>query len=98
MWISFIKNETFGVPMRVDGILKSLKDSTYTPVFPKRNYVFTEEVPTVIEEVPAPQPKIIPIQTPDNQEVAAGGISVVKTEPKIAASNDDLKLLKFDNK
>ena len=97
--LSFIKNETFGVPMRVDGILKSLKDSTYTPVFPKRNYVFTEETPTVIEEISVTQPKVIPIQvTENNQEVVAGGIPVVNTEPKIAASNDDLKLLKFENK
>lgn len=48
--LSFIKNETYGVPLRIDAILKSLKDSTYTPVFPKRNYVFTEEEPTIIEE------------------------------------------------
>ena len=48
--LSFIKNETFGVPARIDAILKSLKDATYTPVFPKRNYVFTEVIPTIIEE------------------------------------------------
>lgn len=59
--MSFIKNETFGVPARIDGIVKSLKDSTYTPVFPKRNYVFTEEAPTIIEN----NPKIIPIHLPN---------------------------------
>lgn len=38
--LSFIKNETLGLPERIGAILKSLKDSTYTPVFPKRNYPF----------------------------------------------------------
>ena len=40
--LSFIKNETFNVPMRIDGILKSLKTKDYVPVFPKREYVFVE--------------------------------------------------------
>ncbi len=45
--LSFIKNETFGVPVRVDGIIKSLKDSTYTPVFPKRNYVYVGDTDNI---------------------------------------------------
>ena len=98
--LSFIKNETFGVPVRVDGILKSLKDSTYTPVFPKRNYVFTEEAPTVIDNNEIPDtnnPKIIPIPV-QNQEVASGGIDVSPVEPKVAASSKkDLKVVKFEN-
>lgn len=40
--LSFIKNETFSVPMRIDSILKSLKAKDYVPVFPKREYVFVE--------------------------------------------------------
>ena len=47
--LSFIKNETFSVPIRIDAIIKSLKDNMTSPVFPKRNYVFTEEKPTVEE-------------------------------------------------
>ena len=94
--MSFIKNETFGVPARLDGIIKSLKDSTYTPVFPKRNYVFTEEAPTIIEN----NPKIIPISMP-NQIAADGsgnGIEVVPEEPAVAAadSKKDLKIVKFE--
>ena len=94
--ISFIKNETFGVPARLDGILKSLKDSTYTPVFPKRNYVFTEETPTVVEN----NPKIIPINI-KSQIIASGensGFNIVSESPKIAAdSKNDLKIVKFEN-
>ena len=59
--LSFIKNETFGVPVRIDAILKSLKDATYTPVFPKRNYVFTEEIPTIIEKETIEDTKVVPI-------------------------------------
>lgn len=38
--LSFIKNETHGVPDRIDAILKSINDKTYAPVFNKRNYKF----------------------------------------------------------
>ena len=94
--LSFIKNETFGIPARLDGILKSLKDSTYTPVFPKRNYVFTEETPTIIEN----NPKVIPI--PIQNQITASGekseIEISNEEPNIAAdSNKDLKIIKFEN-
>lgn len=94
--LSFIKNETFGVPTRLDGILKSLKDSTYTPVFPKRNYVYIEGNPTVIEN----NPKIIPISIPE--QITASGenseIEIIENEPKIAAdSKKDLKIVKFEN-
>lgn len=93
--MSFIKNETFGVPARLDGIVKSLKDSTYTPVFPKRNYVFTEEAPTIVEN----NPKVIPILIP-NQITATGEdnqIKVTSEEPSIAAdSKKDLRIIKFE--
>lgn len=91
--LSFIKNETFGVPTRIDAILKSLKDSTYTPVFPKRNYVFTEDVPTVVD------PKIIPIAIKgDNKNDIAGKINILSAEHKVAASGEkDLKIIKFEN-
>lgn len=41
--LSFIKNETNSLPIRVDAIIKALKDGSGTPVFPKRNYKFEEE-------------------------------------------------------
>lgn len=100
--MSFIKNETFGVPARLDGIIKSLKDSTYTPVFPKRNYVFTEEAPTIVENNPSIEnnPKIIPIQVP-NQITASGEnseIEIIPEGPVVAAadSKKDLKIVKFE--
>ena len=86
--LSFIKNETFGVPVRLDGILKSLKDKSYTPVFPKRNYVFLGDEPTVVNgnNIPNGSPKVIPISivaekspeikiNPVNESVAAENIS-----------------------
>lgn len=99
--LSFIKNETFGVPVRVDGILKSLKDKSYTPVFPKRNYVFLGDEPTAVNgEMPAGAPKVIQIPI-----VANGNQSSFKVEePKeqIAAKNitetEGFKTIKFDNK
>lgn len=61
--MSFIKNETHSVPMRLDAILKSLEDKTATPVIPKRNYVFTEDVSTVVNGMPEVdgKPKLIPL-------------------------------------
>lgn len=41
--LSFIKNETKSLPVRIDAIIKALKDGSGTPVFPKRNYKFEEE-------------------------------------------------------
>lgn len=41
--LSFIKNETKSLPIRVDAIIKALRDGSGTPVFPKRNYKFEEE-------------------------------------------------------
>lgn len=41
--MSFIKNETLSIPMRLEAILKSMKDETFSPVLPKRNYVFEED-------------------------------------------------------
>jgi glycosyltransferase involved in cell wall biosynthesis len=100
--LSFIKNETYGVPVRVDGILRSLKDSTYTPVFPKRNYVFTEETPTIIEvdENEKNNYKIIPISLVQNeQNIASGGVSLSHGEELeiSAAPKKDLKIIKFEN-
>lgn len=61
--MSFIKNETLSVPMRLDAILKSFEDNTMSPVIPKRNYVFTEAAPSVVNgTVPVDgQPKLIPL-------------------------------------
>lgn len=41
--LSFIKNETNSLPIRIDAILKALNEGNGTPVFPKRNYKFEEE-------------------------------------------------------
>ena len=58
--MSFIKNETFSIPMRLDGVIKAMNDKTFSPVIPKRNYVFTEESPTVVEKTEE-NPKVVPI-------------------------------------
>ena len=38
--LSFIENETESLPIRVEAILKCLREGGGTPVFPKRNYKF----------------------------------------------------------
>lgn len=86
--LSFIKNETFGVPVRIDAILKSLKDATYTPVFPKRNYVFTEEIPTIIEKETIEDTKVVSIDQP-NKKKKTGKKRVVNT-----SESENLKLIK----
>ena len=95
--ISFIKNETYGVPARLDSIIRSMNDSTYTPVFPKRNYVFTEEFPTIIEN----NSKIIPIEISNkidydkiNKKI---DIPINKYDVEVADSKDELKIEKFEN-
>lgn len=99
--LSFIKNETFGVPVRVDAILKSLKDKSYSPVFPKRNYVYLGDEPTVVNGnvIPSDSPKVIPIAP----AAAQGNINIVNNgnQEKIAASNIDQINgieIKFDKK
>ena len=101
--LSFIKNETMSIPMRLDGILKAMDDDTFSPVIPKRNYVFTEPEPTVLEKSEEPQnPKVIPIdinqiENVDNNKLVSGGVQIIKEEPKEAATDlEDLKILKFD--
>ena len=86
--LSFIKNETFGVPVRIDAILKSLKDATYTPVFPKRNYVFTEEIPTIIEKETIEDTKVVPI-VQSKPKRKTGKKRVVNT-----SKSENLKLIK----
>lgn len=94
--LSFIKNETFSVPTRVDSILKSLKDKDYAPVFPKREYVFSEGSP----EIKNPDPTIltggIPINS--NKKTDLNKMVLPKVEPSIAASSintDEKKIFKF---
>ena len=93
--LSFIKNETFNVPVRIDGILKSLEDSTYTPVFPKRNYIFTEESPTIVKENINldPNSNVIPVvfkdELIDEEKAVAGDIT-----ESIDINNK--KIFKFD--
>ena len=86
--LSFIKNETFGVPVRIDAILKSLKDATYTPVFPKRNYIFTEEIPTIIEKETIEDTKVVSIDQP-NKKKKTGKKRVANTH-----ESENLKLIK----
>lgn len=38
--LSFIKNESENIPLKIKAILKSLKEESGTPVFPKREYKF----------------------------------------------------------
>lgn len=40
--LSFIKNETESVPMRIDCILGAMKDKKLSPILPKRNYKLIE--------------------------------------------------------
>jgi glycosyltransferase involved in cell wall biosynthesis len=97
--LSFIKNETYGVPVRVDGILKSLKDSTYTPVFPKRNYVFTEGAPTVISTEVSENTNIIQIPV-QNQETIENKIDAsldLSKQVAAASPKNGLKLVKYEN-
>lgn len=42
--LSFIKNETTSLPMRIDAILDSLENGTNSPVLPKRDYKMIEKV------------------------------------------------------
>ena len=37
------QNETKGLPIRVDTIIKALENGSGTPVFPKRNYKYEGE-------------------------------------------------------
>lgn len=98
--MSFIKNETYSIPMRLDAVLKSMKDKTFSPVIPKRQYVFTEGEPNVIVN----NPKVIPVATAQeetNQETGFGKqVNIPEVEPSVAASSIDdekKKLFKFDN-
>ena len=101
--LSFIKNETMSIPLRLDGILKAMDDDTFSPVIQKRNYVFTELEPTVLEKPEEPQnPKVIPIdinkiENVDNNKLVSGDVQIIKEEPKEAATDlDNSKILKFD--
>ena len=89
--LSFIKNETFGVPARIDGILKSMKDKSYSPVFPKRNYVFLADIDSANqnkeEEVASPvqdMPKVITVQVPESMEIP--DINFVSSVPERVAA------------
>lgn len=91
--LSFIKNETFGVPARLDGILKSMKDKSYSPVFPKRNYIFLGNVDNdnnkyddTFTNNTSEMPKVITVQVPDSMEIP--DINFVSSPAsKIAAGN-----------
>lgn len=40
--LSFIKNETMNLPMRIDAILDAIENKTNAPILPKRNYKLIE--------------------------------------------------------
>lgn len=96
--LSFIKNETFSVPMRVDSILKSLEDKSYSPVFPKREYVFIEgntEVQSFNQTLFTNSPLM-----ETDKKMNLNKKVLHKSEPLAAASSlntDENNLLKFDN-
>lgn len=95
--MSFIKNETHSIPMRLDAVVKSMKDKTFSPVIPKRNYVFTEEEPSVIDNT---RPKLIAIngyEVDANTQNPSKSIEIKEVNPAVAASNIDKKF-NFDNK
>ena len=96
--MSFIKNETHSVPMRLDAILKSLEDKTATPVIPKRNYVFTEDISTVVNGMPEidGKPKLIPlVGGQDNNINITSEIPMVATADNI---NKEKEIdIKFNN-
>ncbi len=100
--MSFIKNETFSIPMRLDAVLKSMKDKTFSPVIPKRQYVYLGEEPTAVNgnEIPSDSPKVIPISTSANTENHR--IPVKPIEEKMVADDISKKggisILKFDDK
>ena len=100
--MSFIKNETLSIPMRIDATLKAIEDKTFSPVIPKRNYVFTEAETTVMgEKEDISNPKVIPIDIKKvgnlDNKLVSGGMEYIKEEPKVAASDlKDSKILKFE--
>ena len=42
--LSFIENETMSLPTRIEAVLKSMKDNSYSPALPKRNYTYLGDV------------------------------------------------------
>ena len=40
--LSFIKNESDTIPLKIKAIIKSLFENTGTPVFPKREYEYDD--------------------------------------------------------
>ncbi len=98
--MSFIKNETFSIPMRLDAVIKSMEDKTFSPVIPKRNYVFTEEEPTLIDNK---KPKLIAINGNDDFNIPDlnqnNNIKIQEVKPEIAASgiDENKNMFKFDD-
>ena len=95
--MSFIKNETFSIPMRLDGVIKAMNDKTFSPVIPKRNYVFTEESPTVVEKTEE-NPKVVPITIAEDlnnnnlrKEKVAG-----EENDTIIGKSKNKRIIKFD--
>ncbi len=48
--LSFIKNESENIPLKIRAILKSLVDQTSTPVYPKREYTYDDFMEEVFHE------------------------------------------------
>lgn len=95
--LSFIKNETYSIPMRIDSILKSLKDKDYVPVFPKREYIFTEEKP----EIQNSNQTLFTVEDPVNiNNTESNKKTIQEVIPDMVAksiNSDKKKLLKFNN-
>ena len=92
--MSFIKNETFSIPMRLDGVIKAMNDKTFSPVIPKRNYVFTEESPTIVEDN-LDNSKVVPITIAEDLNK-----NNLRTE-KVAGEENSIinkRIIKFDKK
>ena len=90
--MSFIKNETFSIPMRLDGVIKAMNDKTFSPVIPKRNYVFTEESPTIVEDN-LDNSKVVPITIAEDLNK-----NNLRTE-KVAGEENSIinkRIIKFD--
>ena len=92
--MSFIKNETFSIPMRLDGVIKAMNDKTFSPVIPKRDYVFTEENPTIVEK----SSKVVPITIAEDLDKSDLDKEKVAGEENdtIIGKSKNKRIIKFD--
>ena len=48
--LSFIKNESENIPLKIKAILKSMIEKTGVPIFPKRDYKYSDFVENLLNE------------------------------------------------